>query len=90
MPQIDAESLNALLIRNEDKARYIKVGANLVRANEYQKQLKLAKQIEKLSWMVEYLANGNEDVVEDAELDWHEEQLYRDALAERREAGDEL
>lgn len=45
----------------------------------------LSKQVEKLNWMVEYLANGDDSMIEEAELDWEQEELYRDSLVERRE-----
>lgn len=44
---------------------------------------KMAKQVEKLNWMVGYL--GKDDDIVEATADWEEEELYRDALGERRE-----
>ena len=55
----------------------ITAGANIVRAEERLRRYMLAKQIEKLSWMVEYMSRPEDEGtwagpnVEEAEEAWH-------------------
>ena len=59
------------------------------RINDLQERLcKMARQVERLSYVAEYMDMKFKDgwtLLEEAEADWRNEEMYREALKERRE-----